>query len=323
MDTITTIEQLKTIIKEQLSELIEKTCILVDAPYYDNVGDVLIWAGTRQYLIEQGINLRYTCSYRTCTFPNLPDSVTILFQGGGNLGDLYPEHNSFLQKIINKYPNNNIVILPQTIYFRDFELEQKFISSFKAHGKIHLCARDSFVFDHYSPLFGNKCSLVPDMAFYISKAMLIVYSRAIRKDTLFIVRGDSEALCSANSITTSSIGDVRDWPTMESISHPINIGNRLFGKMISVMFSPYLIRCVSKTWDYYASIYFMSEMVKSGVKFVSPYRKVITTRLHGCILSCLLGKEVVLIDNNYGKNAHFYDTWLRDFDNVRLENQYE
>ena len=59
-------------------------------------------------------------------------------------------------------------------------------------------------------------------------------------------------------------------------------------------------------------------MFKEGVRFISPYREVETTRLHGCILSILLGKKITLIDNSYGKNGNFYNTWLSDLDNVTL-----
>ncbi|UIF89512.1 polysaccharide pyruvyl transferase family protein (plasmid) [Cupriavidus necator] len=44
-------------------------------------------------------------------------STTIVFHGGGNLGDLYPLHDNFRKLVIKRYPNNKIVILPQTIHF--------------------------------------------------------------------------------------------------------------------------------------------------------------------------------------------------------------
>ncbi|OZA07208.1 MAG: hypothetical protein B7X97_09700, partial [Methylotenera sp. 17-45-7] len=36
---------------------------------------------------------------------------------------------------------------------------------------------------------------------------------------------------------------------------------------------------------------------------------VITDRLHVHILSILIGKPHVIVDNNYGKLKHFYETW--------------
>jgi pyruvyl transferase EpsO len=44
---------------------------------------------------------------------------------------------------------------------------------------------------------------------------------------------------------------------------------------------------------------------------------VVTDRLHGHILSVLLGIPNVLMDNSYGKNQSFYATWTQDLDLVR------
>jgi pyruvyl transferase EpsO len=43
----------------------------------------------------------------------------IILQGGGNLGDIWHHHQRFKESIIKGYPNQPIIILPQTIYFRD------------------------------------------------------------------------------------------------------------------------------------------------------------------------------------------------------------
>lgn len=60
-------------------------------------------------------------------------------------------------------------------------------------------------------------------------------------------------------------------------------------------------------------------MIKEGVEFISPYKEIETTRLHGCILSILLDKNIILCDNSYGKNRNFYDTWLNDIDTLSLK----
>jgi pyruvyl transferase EpsO len=57
-------------------------------------------------------------------------------------------------------------------------------------------------------------------------------------------------------------------------------------------------------------------MLSRGVKFITSYRKVYTTRLHVMILSVLLGKEVQYINNNNGKLEALYNTWLRDCEGV-------
>ena len=58
--------------------------------------------------------------------------------------------------------------------------------------------------------------------------------------------------------------------------------------------------------------------MEEGVKFINEYEEVYTTRLHGYILSVLLAKRVYMIDNSYGKNSNFYNTWMTDFENSYL-----
>jgi pyruvyl transferase EpsO len=47
-------------------------------------------------------------------------------------------------------------------------------------------------------------------------------------------------------------------------------------------------------------------------------RLVVTNRLHGHILSCLLGVPNVVLDNTYGKNSAYYRCWYRDLQFARL-----
>lgn len=49
------------------------------------------------------------------------------------------------------------------------------------------------------------------------------------------------------------------------------------------------------------------------------YSIVYTTRLHVLILSALLEKKIFLIDNTTGKLNSFYNTWLKDLDNIIVE----
>ena len=62
----------------------------------------------------------------------------------------------------------------------------------------------------------------------------------------------------------------------------------------------------------------MDKHIRNGIKFLNSYDKIATTRLHGFILSVLLNKEVGIVDNSYGKNSNFYNTWMQDFDKISL-----
>ena len=54
------------------------------------------------------------------------------------------------------------------------------------------------------------------------------------------------------------------------------------------------------------------------MKQLGAYKTIYTTRLHAAILGVLLGKKVVFMDNSYGKNRGFYETWLKDCDAVKM-----
>jgi len=54
-----------------------------------------------------------------------------------------------------------------------------------------------------------------------------------------------------------------------------------------------------------------------GCRVLSQGRLVITDRLHGHILSLLMGIPHVLLDNSYGKVRRFYEAWTKEFESVR------
>ena len=50
MDVQTKILQLRNNIAQSLKMVIGRKCILLDVPYYHNIGDVLIWKGEMSFL---------------------------------------------------------------------------------------------------------------------------------------------------------------------------------------------------------------------------------------------------------------------------------
>lgn len=316
MDARTKILQLKNTITESLKPLIWKKCILLDAPYYHNIGDVLIWKGEMAFLAEHHIQCLYTASYETCIFPQIKKEVTVLFNGGGNLGDIYHEHMEFLLEVVRRYPNNRIVICPQTVYYADKQLMNEDFQQLMRHKDLYFCARDKVTHTILSKFFDNRTILLPDMAFYISGKDLDRYRLEETKSKLVIERKDCESL--GGRQCSSQNADVSDWPTFEHSFHRTTFLNKIL-KRLSDAHIPFLTTCINRFWNYFFMHHFAEMMFKEGVRFISPYKEVESTRLHGCILSILLGKEITLVDNSYGKNGNFYNTWLHDMDNVKLK----
>jgi pyruvyl transferase EpsO len=58
------------------------------------------------------------------------------------------------------------------------------------------------------------------------------------------------------------------------------------------------------------------QRLRRGVAVLSAGHVVVTDRLHGHILSLLLGIPHVVLDNSYGKLSSFVATWTHDVDGV-------
>ena len=60
-----------------------------------------------------------------------------------------------------------------------------------------------------------------------------------------------------------------------------------------------------------------------GFRELGSARFVITDRLHGHILSTLIGVPHVLMDSKLGKNLNFHNTWTRDCECTRITSSIE
>lgn len=304
--------QLKDLIYNRLGYLSGQKCVLLGLPYYMNIGDILIWEGTCQFLSDIESRCLFTASKETFRWNYIKDSTTILLQGGGNFGDLWPLEQDFRTAIIERYSKNRIVILPQTVYYQDEENLQSDAIKYAKHQDLTICARDNKSYSLLLKYFSaNKILLIPDMAFCISMKKWKENVSLTNGKALFLKRGDREIkkFDYKESIKTEKPLDIYDWPTMDNP-----------GMSWKVLFLKKLLfrrRHLGRLVDCYADWIFRPEMLKIGIHFVSSYSEIFTTRLHVAILSTLLGKDYTLFDNSYGKNESFFETWLNDLKSVK------
>ena len=68
---------------------------------------------------------------------------------------------------------------------------------------------------------------------------------------------------------------------------------------------------IRRLWNFFPDIFdgFARQRMRRGCRMLSRGRVVIADRLHGHILSLLMGIPHVLLDDNYGKLKSFYETW--------------
>lgn len=313
MKTDRRINLLRRIIKRQLTERITSDYVYLDLPYHQNIGDLLIWSGTEQFLST----LPYRCLYRSSCDkfdqrPLSPD-VVIVMHGGGNFGDLWSIHQKFRLKVIENYPDNRIVILPQTVYYEDERLFDSDAAVMRKHRHLTICARDRRSYRMLKEHdVASDIIVLPDMAFCISDEVIGRWRKmkSARDRVLFVKRGDKELADSCDYeqfITKDSPCEVHDWPSYECFDDEV-LNEFLYHKKTS---------SVERLNDYAREVY-LPYMLDWGASFLTGYKQIYTTRLHAAILSMLMHSPVVVFDNSYGKNSAFFETWMTGLDLVRL-----
>lgn len=329
MDTAqASIVELRSIIIKRVLHLIDDDYTLLDAPNYSNIGDSLIYEGEKEFLKLSPYKQLYVASNKFTKLRNIPKRGIILLSGGGNFGDLWPSFQQFRTKIITHFMDRKIIIFPQSIYYEDKANLARDAKIFNAHPNLTICVRDNasyYLLQEHFP--NNHIVLVPDMAFCLDLQHYIVKAKTGK--ALFLKRGDKELRRAAGGVESElpNAGEemrveVKDWPGMDLPLQELKINKQ------KVRWNKHLTRLnifFTKSGQRADAafglfpIYESRQQLRKGIDFINQYDRVYSTRLHGIILSLLLGKEVFIYDNSYGKNSNFYHTWLKDFANCRME----
>lgn len=279
-----------------LTRLIQgRRIIYMDIPVHGNIGDLLIMLGAFEYLKKFASLPALTASvYNPCISAILPDDV-LLMHGGGNFGDLYPLHQEFRETIVNRFPENRIVLLPQSIHFNSNSNYKKSMSVFSSHKDLHLFVRDKVSYDLAEPLMDRR-SMAPDMAHYLYP---IRSNPEPSKAQLILLRKDSESTCKA---PPPSAHMTIDWYDILGGRHRRII--RFFRSLFKRARTPGTANAAAALWLRYSR-----HIANISGKHFSQYERVMTDRLHAHILACLMGKPHEILDNSYGKNSRYIEAW--------------
>lgn len=300
---------------DTLNTYISNDYIYLDLPYYSNIGDALIWQGTENFLSTLPYRCVYRASIESYIKPDISTDTIILLQGGGNFGDIWRKHTKFLLRILSEFPDNRIILLPQTVYYKQKELMVNDAQHMALHKKFVIFVRDDRSYALVKKYFQNEVVLFPDMAFFINKEILKKYSNEEKKNCLVLQREDME-----KSIVIKKNGaDISDWPSMNKEF----VFNKVLRFLRKIFYytkkrNSLIASFVCKIYNLFAIKIYLPYLVKQGIRFISQYRVVYSTRLHGAILAALLYKDVYLSDNSYGKNHDFYKAWLQNLNNINI-----
>ncbi len=310
-------QQLRQELERSLAELLPPgtRAALVNYPNHNNVGDPALYVGTGRVLRTIGVRITYRCELRTYSRQTLRRELdrgtdVILINGGGNLGDQYPQQE-LRERVLLDFPSTRTIQLPQSIWFQAPDRLASFAKIVANHRDFTLFLRDRESVKLATGHFSAPLRLAPDLAFGLdamdrphSASTDIVWLRRIDREsrgTPPIGNEDAEPVDWIAASPDEAIGDTagkwllrtNQWLSRQVTSHP------------------WLWRPLASTYDPLAA-----RRLSFGCRVLARGRVVVTDRLHGVILSLLMGIPVVAVDNSTGKVASFIDTWLADAPNV-------
>ncbi|MEM6606495.1 MAG: polysaccharide pyruvyl transferase family protein [Pseudomonadota bacterium] len=277
-----------------------KNAVLFDFPTYDNVGDLAIWLGQVEF-IRRTLKLPVV-AVEHCHASILPDlgSDTLVFlSGGGNMGDLWPQHEHFRLKVIKRYPQNRVIVLPQSIHFTSSDKLNESAQVTRTHEDLFLCVRDAPSVEVGSTMVTKeRCRLCPDMALALGSIRRPV---GPSMQTFALKRADAEKRELGQLSPAIKSGD---W-----VGTPVTRLGRVVAAFdrLQTRYPNRLSRLAGARVALYNAL--AREHFNRGLTMLSQAEVVITDRLHAHILCVLLGIPHVVLDNSYGKISRFRREW--------------
>lgn len=291
--------------------------VFFEYPTYLNVGDLLIMHGSEAFFADRGYQVlaRYSdryCSLHHGQLPDIDAQAIILMQGGGNFGDLYPVHQRLREQVIQRYPHNRIVILPQTAWFDSAQAQAASAAVFRQHPDVHILARDSRSLELFRD-FTPQVDLCPDMAHMLWD----IYPRreqlpATVSKRFFLMRTDKEQ-GQLPAALSAQLQQPRDWRQL------CNAADRFMSRR-GVRWAEAINRAsgrpliaVDQLW-----LNWTTRLIARINQQLLQYDEIVTSRMHGHILACLLGLRTQVLDNSYGKNAAYFEHWTHSVPGCQL-----
>lgn len=269
-----------------------KKAIMVGTAEHGNIGDAAITLAEQMFLGKyfpdyyQVEISTYELNRKEAYLHAILNDDDILFiNGGGNMGDVYLAEEEMHRYVVETFPNQKIIIFPQTIYFTDTENGRKELEKsakvYSRHEGLTLYLRGQESVDFAREHFANvKAVLMPDMVH-----MLQTNYRFDREGILLCLRDDSEGVLNEEQkkqietdvmTLTSTVGRTNNMSE-------VDVGRDTRGLV-----------------------------VRGELMRFARHQVVVTDRLHGMIFAAVTGTPCVVLASFNQKIREYYNTFFRD-----------
>lgn len=274
----------------------------VDYPLHINVGDLLILLGAMDFFDANRNVIGATSSVFDTgkrALEAMEATDVIVCHGGGNFGDIYPRHQMLRETILKAFPDKPIVIMPQSISFGSEAALEQSAAIFRRHADVTLFVRDAPSFEIARKHFSEKVQLMPDMAHRLHDRFAPWRGRADKAGAPFsLIRRDVEA--------TSDLAEGADWRDMVGFIDKIRMGRHRLLAQLRGRLNHHDAKALTA---YRSTTHALIDTIADQFTASGPWK---TNRLHGAIFGLLMGKDVTLMDNSYGKNSRYFRQWDPD-----------
>jgi exopolysaccharide biosynthesis predicted pyruvyltransferase EpsI len=288
----------KKLLKDAYLELrnrTKKNIFYFGVPVHKNLGDM-----AQMYCTKKWCNENFP-EYMLLSFKTYPtydkkfqnklkttilDNDIIVFQSGYCTTDEHLDHK--MHRIIVKlFPNNPIIILPQTVLFhKEIELK-KTVSIYNTHSKLLFIARDNISYKTALEAFVNiKVLCYPDIVTSLIGQMNFQHDR---NGVLLCMRNDYEQLYLESEINETKSILSKSTSLIDKIDTTINI-----------------------SYDYLLE--HLEDVLMETFNKFSSYKVIITDRYHGTIFSLIANTPVIVLATTDHKVSSGVD-WFSDIYN--------
>ena len=273
---------------------------LLLSPQYLNYGDHLIALSELQFFAarskKQVIDLNYTSFtlWENRIANRIKHGDIIWITGGGYLGDLWPESHSAAERVLARFPNNQIVFAPQSTFYSDLKSPnaKEFAQKVRDHGNCVFFSREQNTVDRLQEL---------DIPSYLAPDFALLTQLEPKKETKssyisFCLRDDHERTFSEPSLKVLKT-------KLQSFGMP-------FHKIVMAK-----KHCEIPTWS-------RKVFLRKKLREYSKSMLVVTDRLHGMLFCCVAGVPCIAVDNTSKKISGVYE-WVKELDYIRFVASFE
>jgi pyruvyl transferase EpsI len=273
---------------------------LMLATDYPNLGDHALTISHKEFLlknfgdyevVEFFVNETIEAVNSMKEMIKTEDIITL--KGGGNIGIEYFREELMRRYIINNFPENKIVLFPQTVFFPKTKLgikeEHETMKVFKKHKNLRIFVRDEKSYNILKTHSVRNVNLVPDIVFSYSTNYQNEYDRN-NKNILLCLRNDREK--SDERITQKEMEEF-----LLNMSYEVSETDTV------VKYD------VDKKNRY--------NELNGKLKQFSDSRLVVTDRLHGMIFCYITGTPCIVLKTYNHKVTGQYE-WIKDSNFIKF-----